>query len=315
MSEIFIGDALSKYPRDRFLLASKMPTWEVFNSPQEDMERIFSEQLRKCRVDYFDFYLAHSLDANHVKNFRQFGMYDFLKQKKEEGKIRHLGFSFHDNPGLLEEIVDSHVWDFAQIQLNYVDWEMLNAKQLYGFLDKRRIPIIVMEPVRGGMLATLNEKAASVFKKVDPAASLASWAIRFAASLPGVATVLSGMSTLEQVNDNIKIISNFKPLQDAEYKIIEEAASAFCASGIIPCTNCRYCSGCPLGVNIPRIFSHYNFYQIHRDKNSFKNNYNTLFESEKANNCVNCGQCMNHCPQGIKIPEYLKEIAAFAVSV
>ncbi|MDR2629400.1 MAG: aldo/keto reductase [Spirochaetaceae bacterium] len=315
MSEVFVGEALSKYPRDRYFLASKMPTWEIFNSPREDMEKLFSEQLRKCRVDYFDFYLVHALDAGHLENCRKYRMYEFLKKKKDEGKIRRLGFSFHDNVEVLEEVVKSYAWDFAQIQLNYLDWEVLNAKGLYEYLSEKHIPVIVMEPVRGGALATLNEKAAGLLKKAAPQSSISSWAIRFAASLPNVMTVLSGMSTLEQVEDNIHTLSDFTPLSEGEYQVISEAVTAYKASGTVPCTGCRYCIDCPQGVAIPRIFSHYNLYQIDKNKEAFANNYRSLLEREKAHNCVACGLCTTHCPQQISIPDTLKEIAAFAAAV
>jgi predicted aldo/keto reductase-like oxidoreductase len=292
-----------------------MPTWEVFKNPQEDMERIFSEQLKKCRVDYFDFYLIHSLDVGHFKNCKEYRMYDFLKKKKDEGKIRRLGFSFHDHPDVLKEIADSYEWDFAQIQLNYLDWDLIKAKENYEYLTKKHLPVIVMEPVRGGALATLNDKALAILNKANPKVSAASWAIRFAASLPNVMTVLSGMTTPEQVEDNISTISNFIPLGEADYKVLAEAAAAYRASGTVPCTGCRYCSDCPAGVDIPRIFSYYNFFQINKDKGGFVNGYRAILEKEQAHNCVACGQCMNHCPQGIKIPDRLKEIAAFAAAV
>jgi predicted aldo/keto reductase-like oxidoreductase len=278
------------------------------------MEKLFSEQLKKCRVDYFDFYLVHSLDTEHFKNCRDYQMYEFLKEKKDQGKIRRLGFSFHANSELLEEIVSAYAWDFAQIQLNYLDWEILNARWLYEYLTERRLPVIVMEPVRGGALAALNETAAALLKKADPLASISSWAIRFAASLPNVMTVLSGMSTPEQVEDNIKTLSEFKPLDEGEYRLLNEAAAAYNASGTIPCTGCRYCIDCPQGVAIPRIFSHYNSYQIDKNKGRFANNYRSLLEREKAHNCLGCGLCMTHCPQQIKIPDVLKDVAAFAAA-
>ncbi|MDR2101695.1 MAG: aldo/keto reductase, partial [Treponema sp.] len=231
------------------------------------------------------------------------------------GKIRRLGFSFHDNPELLEEIVRSYTWDFAQIQLNYLDWEVLNAKRLYECLTENHIPVVVMEPVRGGALAALSDKAAALLKKADPQASISSWAIRFAASLPNVMTVLSGMTTLEQVEDNTHTLSDFKPLSEEEYRVLNEAVAAYRASGTIPCTGCRYCTDCPQGVAIPRIFSHYNLYQIDKNKGAFTNNYQSLLEQEKAHNCVGCGLCMTHCPQQIKIPDFLKEIATFAKAV
>ncbi|MDR3139598.1 MAG: aldo/keto reductase, partial [Treponema sp.] len=310
-SEIFAGDTLSKYPRDSYYLASKMPTWDAVKTPG-DMERIFSEQLKKCRVDYFDFYLAHSFDPEHLERFRQFNMYDFLKKKKEAGLIRRLGFSFHSHPALLEEIVTGYDWDFAQIQLNYIDWEMLNSRRFYEFLTEHKLPVIVMEPVRGGALATLNERAAALLKKADPEGSIASWAVRFAASLPNVMTVLSGMSTPDQLEDNLKTMTPFKPLNEEEYRVIAEAAAAYNASGALPCTGCRYCMDCPVGIDIPRIFSQFNHYQISKNRNVFTGTYRYLLEKEKAHNCVSCGRCVKLCPQNIDIPKYMKEIAAFA---
>jgi predicted aldo/keto reductase-like oxidoreductase len=241
-------------------------------------------------------------------------MYGYLSKQKEAGRIRRLGFSFHADPSLLEEVVKSYQWDFAQIQLNYVDWEMLNAKRFYDFLTEHKIPVVVMEPVRGGALATLNDKASEILKKADPQASLASWALRFAASLPNVMTVLSGMSSPEQLEDNLKTMKAFKPLSGEDLKTLKEAAAAYIASGTVPCTACRYCMDCPAGVDIPRIFSQYNHYQIRKNRDTFMGTYKYLLEKEKAHNCVNCGRCVKLCPQGIAIPRHLKEIAEFAAS-
>jgi predicted aldo/keto reductase-like oxidoreductase len=276
------------------------------------VERIFDEQLKKCKVDYFDFYLAHSFDPDHFERFKRVNMYNILKKKKEEGLIRRLGFSFHSNPELLAQVVEGYEWDFAQIQLNYIDWELLNAKRFYEYLTGHKLPVIIMEPVRGGALATLNEKASGILKKADPASSVVSWAIRFAASLPNVMTVLSGMSAPDQLEDNLKTMNPFKPLSEGEYKTLAEAAAAYNASGTIPCTGCRYCMDCPAGVDIPRIFSQYNHYQISGQKGEFKNTYQYLRETEKAHNCIECGKCIKLCPQGIPIPTHMKEIAAFA---
>jgi predicted aldo/keto reductase-like oxidoreductase len=313
MSEVFVGDTLSKYPRQSYFLASKMPTWEAVQA-ESDVERIFNEQLRKCKTDYFDFYLVHSLERGHMDRFLKFNMYEKLKAKKAEGRIRRLGFSFHDNIELLERIVAEYEWDFAQIQLNYIDWDTLNAGGLYNLLTEKHLPVIVMEPVRGGALATLNEKSLAILKKADPSASAASWAIRFAASLPNVMTVLSGMSSLEQVDDNLRTVSDFTPLSDAERQILNEAAAAFRSSGTIPCTGCRYCMDCPSGVDIPRIFSHYNYYQTSRNRDQFNGYYRSLTDRQKADKCISCGACVKLCPQGIGIPQYMKEIAAFAAS-
>jgi predicted aldo/keto reductase-like oxidoreductase len=313
MSEVFAGDTLSKYPRDSYYLASKMPTWDLCAS-EADVERIFEEQLKKCKTDYFDFYLVHSFDPEHYDRFKNFKMYEYLSRQKEKGRIRRLGFSFHSNPALLEEIVKSYKWDFVQIQLNYVDWEMLNAKRFYDFLTEQKLPVVVMEPVRGGALATLNEKAAGILKAAAPDSSVASWAIRFAASLPNVMVVLSGMSTPEQLEDNLKTMTPFKALSEGDQKVLKEAAAAYIASGTIPCTGCRYCMDCPAGVDIPRVFSQYNHYQLTKRKDSFIGTYRYLLEKEKAHNCVNCGRCVTLCPQGIDIPKHLKEIAEFAAS-
>ncbi|MDR0732180.1 MAG: aldo/keto reductase [Treponema sp.] len=312
-SEIFAGDVLSKYKRESYYLATKMPTWDAVPSAA-DVPRVFEKQLKKCKTDYFDFYLVHSFDHDHYEQFIKYNMYDYLSKQKEAGRIRRLGFSFHADPSLLEKVVKNHTWDFAQIQLNYVDWEMLNAKRFYDFLTENRIPVVVMEPVRGGALAALNDKASGILKKAAPQASLASWAIRFAASLPNVMTVLSGMSTPEQLEDNLKTMTPFRPLSEEDYKTIKEAAAAYIASGTVPCTGCRYCMDCPAGVDIPRIFSQYNHYQISKNRNTFTGTYRYLLEKEKAHNCVNCGRCVKLCPQGIDIPKHLKEIAEFAAS-
>jgi predicted aldo/keto reductase-like oxidoreductase len=312
MSETFIGRALKKHPRGEVYLATKMPTWEV-RAPG-DVERIFAEQLKKCQVEYFDFYLIHGLRKELYPRVSEAGIYDVLRRKKEQGLIRHLGFSFHDHLDLLQRILDDHAWDFAQIQLNYVDWEACNARGLYALLEARRIPVVVMEPVRGGALASLNAEAAGLLRRADPSASPASWAIRFAASLPGVMTVLSGMSTMEQVEDNLKTMEGFRPLSETEREVLAGATSAYLASGAIPCTGCRYCMDCPSGVDIPRVFAIYNHYcttTVNR-RMVFDLTYRTLLDSEKAHNCVACGACMEHCPQGIGIPDHMAQIAEFS---
>jgi predicted aldo/keto reductase-like oxidoreductase len=310
-SEVFVGDALSRRDRSTYYLASKMPTWDLAKS-EDEVKRIFDEQLQKCKTSYFDFYLAHSFDPEHFERFQRLRMYDFLRKKKEEGCIKRLGFSFHSNPELLARIVEDYEWEFAQIQLNYVDWDLLNAKRFYEYLEAHKLPVIVMEPVRGGALASLNEKAAGILKAARPGASLASWAIRFAASLPKVMTVLSGMSSLEQMEDNLKTFSPFVPLSPGEQETVRLAAQAYNDSGAIPCTGCRYCMDCPAGVDIPVVFRQYNHYQLSRKRDVFDNTYRYLPEKEKAHNCVSCGACVKLCPQGIEIPRFMKEIAAFA---
>jgi predicted aldo/keto reductase-like oxidoreductase len=317
-SELFAGDVLSRYPRGSYCLATKMPVWQL--SSKGDMERIFSEQLRRCRVDFFDFYLLHNIGGNTFNMAAEYDVYSFLRKKKEAGYIRNLGFSLHDSAELLARILEGWEWDFAQIQLNYIDWDILGAKRQYEMLSERGIPVIVMEPVKGGALAGLGEKASEVLKKADPSASPASWAIRYAASLPGVLTVLSGMSSFEQVEDNLRTVENFRALSEDERKTLSEAAAIYRASGTIPCTGCRYCMDCPAGVDIPRVFSIYNHYRLVQPSNPgmadivFRNTYRTLTDSEKAVSCVSCGACVSLCPQGIEIPNFMKEITEFAAA-
>ncbi|ULQ59186.1 aldo/keto reductase [Brucepastera parasyntrophica] len=309
MSEIFIGEALKKYPREKFFLATKMPTWNAVQSTA-DAERIFSEQLKKCGVDYFDFYLAHALTAEHFANFEKYEVYELLDRKKKEGKIRHLGFSFHDTPDVLRDIISSHTWDFVQLQINYFDWETNGAKEQYEIAEKNSLPVIVMEPVRGGSLASLNEKASAILREADPGKSAASWAVRFAASLPNVLTVLSGMSTMEQVDDNLKTMNDFRPLNGDEYETIKIALSAFRTADMVPCTGCRYCMDCPFGVDIPGNFSIFNEFCGSRNREAFDTAMKNLGESAQPDKCTRCGTCVELCPQKINIPDELEKISS-----
>jgi len=315
-SESFIGEALSKYPRNSFNLASKMPV--VFVSAQADVERIFDEQLKKCRTDYFDFYLMHNVNKTSWQKIETFKIYDIIKRKQQQGKIRHLGFSFHDQPQLLTEVLKKYEWDFAQIQLNYMDWELQDAKQQYHILKENKIPVVVMEPVRGGALATLCEKSKEIFKSENEQASLASWAIRYAASFPEVLTVLSGMSNVEQMTDNIKTMQNFAPLTKHEYSVIEQALAAYRISATIPCTACRYCMDCPEGIDIPKTLNIYNNYLIGKINNRSMNDmvfdieYRILGDDKQAHHCIKCNQCANHCPQHIDIPHWMETVESFA---
>lgn len=305
-SELFVGQALKKYPRESFFLASKMPIWCV--KEKGDVERIFNEQLQRCQTDYFDFYLFHSQNAANFQKCQEFGVYEFLSQMKAEGKIRRLGFSFHDTPEVLRHICDTYPWDFAQIQLNYLDWEMQDAKTQYQILNDREIPVIVMEPVRGGALASPCEAADILFREERPDKSVASWAIRFAASLPGVLTVLSGMSNMEQVRDNVDTMTRFEPLTDREREVIDEALEAYRKKDTVPCTGCRYCMDCPFGVDIPKMFSLYNHYVLDRDGEDYLEAYEAQPESERADQCQACGACMEKCPQHIRIPDQMVAI-------
>jgi len=313
LSETFIGEALKKYPRNSFYLADKMPSW-LIKSP-EDASRIFQEQLEKCQVEYFDYYLCHALSRDSFKAYLIPGVMDFLYQMKREGKIRHLGFSFHDTPDILQQIIDTFEWDFVQLQLNYLDWDFQNAEEQYRIVSKYGVPVIVMEPVRGGTLATLSPAAEEVFKKADPDASLASWAIRYAASKENVMVVLSGMSNEVHTEDNIKTMTHFKEITSKEQEIIDQALKAYLDSKTIPCTACQYCMPCPEGVEIPNIFKIYNHYAIGKNKHKFLNDYLALGEYSLANVCIACGKCMEHCPQKIEIPSRMSEISELAESI
>lgn len=307
LSELAVGQALEKYPRESFFLADKMPGWEV--KTLEDADRIFEEQLKKCRVEYFDFYLCHALGEENYKIYREIDIYGLLRRKKAEGKIRHLGFSSHADVALLEEIAGAHEWDFAQIQLNYLDWTMQNAKKQYEILTSHGLPCIIMEPVRGGALATLCKSGVDVLRAQEPGSTPASWAIRFAASLPNVMTVLSGMTTMEHMRDNVSTMSPFRALSEQETGMLFEVAELYKKSRTVPCTGCRYCMDCPSGVDIPEMFALYNRYMLTEDEDALLAAYKAVQESKYAKHCVECRACTANCPQGIDIPERLKEVA------
>ena len=306
LSEKFVGDVLSKYPRDSYYLATKMPVHIL--KKQEQVDQIFNEQLKRCKTEYFDFYLLHTLTKGRWEVAKKLKVYEYLKQKQEEGKIRRLGFSFHDEPEVLEEIASAYPWDFAQIQLNYLDWELYRSREQYEILAKKNIPAIIMEPLRGGGLASLNQSATQILKTAEPNASTASWAFRFAGSLPNVLTVLSGMTYYEHLEDNIKTFSNFRPLTEAEHKTLDKALVEYLKSGVVPCTGCQYCVPCPKGIPIPRLFGLYNH---SKNTGSWAHLYmvhNGLPENHKISACVNCRLCVQKCPQKIDIPAQLKNV-------
>lgn len=306
-SERCLGGLLKAYSRDSYYLADKMPVW--FARDAAGIERIFREQLERCKTDYFDFYMLHALDTANWELAQKYKACEFLERMKKEGKIRRLGFSFHDSPEVLQKIVNARSWDFAQIQLNYLDWELYRSKEQYEILTKAGIPVIVMEPLRGGTLAALSPDAADILRKADPHSSNAAWAFRYAASLPNVLCVLSGMSLPEHMEDNIRTFSPLKPLTDRERQTLDQALTAYRKRLAVPCTACRYCMPCPVGVEIPKIFGLYNQYKISGNKWLFTNNYNVLPEDAKASSCVNCGKCVKHCPQKIQIPTELRKIS------
>jgi predicted aldo/keto reductase-like oxidoreductase len=309
-SELFVGEALKKYPRESFHLASKMPVWLV--EKPEDTLKYFEEQLKKCQVEYFDFYLCHALNLDRLEIIQKNHIFETLQKEKEAGRIKHLGFSFHGSVEALDKIAHAYPWDFAQIQLNYYDWDMQNAQQEYKILEDLGMPVVIMEPVRGGALNTLCPEALEMLKKADPKASPASWAIRFAASLPGVLTVLSGMTAMEHVTDNVATVDEFKPLTEEERELLFKVADVYKKSKTVPCTGCRYCMDCPAGVDIPAVFKIYNQYCTTENKAAFVADYDALGESKQAHNCVACRQCCSQCPQSIDIPARMEDVVALA---
>ncbi len=308
-SESFIGEALSHYPRESFMLTTKLHA--SYTKTKADVERIFNEQLERCRVDYFDFYLMHDVERTKFDLFRQFEVYEFLKQQQAAGRIKYLGFSSHDDHEQIAQFLDMYQFDVAQLQINYVDWRLRNAEQCYRVLEERGIPCIVMEPIKGGTLADVPDAVREILKASSPQATPASLALRWVASLPNVKMILSGMSSMEQLVENEQVLSEFKPLTDAEQQAIQAAVGVFEAGKQIPCTGCRYCSNCPVGVNIPDIFSLYNRHAIFGAREHFRirQNYGSFFsDNQKASACVDCGRCVQLCPQHIAIPEELRKV-------
>lgn len=308
LSEKYAGDLLTKYPRNSYYLANKMPVFMA--SSADDVERIFNEQLQRCKTDYFDFYLLHALDAGNWETAKKFRAYEFLSKMKAAGKIRQLGFSFHDTPEVLQEIANAQPWDFALLQLNYLDWELYRSREQYEIMTALGIPVMVMEPLRGGSLASLNPQATAILQASNKTASNASWALRYVASLPNVICVLSGMSLPEHVENNIATFAPFSPLNNAERETIAQALIAYRQALAVPCTACRYCLPCPVGVDIPRIFGHFNQYKGNGNAWLLTNNYNSMSAESRADKCVSCNKCISHCPQKIDIPKALKMVDA-----
>ena len=307
-SEKIFGKAFEPYPRDSYLIADKMSIWLC--SDEEDMKARFYNQLKTLKTDYIDFYLVHSLNRNHYKKVKDLHCVVFLQQMKQEGKIKHLGFSFHDTYQVFTQILNDYTWDFVQIQLNYLDWHNQGAEQLYRELERRNLPVMVMEPVRGGYLATIDSERAKPFLELEPQRSIASWAIRWVESLPQVAVVLSGMSDLQQLEDNVATMTHFEPMNEQELAAIDRVVEEIRKVNEIPCTGCRYCMDCPMGVDIPEIFSIYSQYKIFGKEKAFVQDYEEVVEhGNGAEHCVRCMACTTKCPQMIAIPDKLEMIA------
>ena len=334
-SEKATGIALKRHPRESFKIATKLSNFANFT--RENSIQMYRQSFVDLQVDYIDYYLLHSIGNGGIKTFRaryiENGMLDYLLEEREAGRIRHLGFSFHGTREVFDEVLAMHDrvhWDFVQIQLNYLDWthatgNNVNAEYLYAELEKRRIPAVIMEPLLGGRLSNLPDHIVARLKQQRPESSVASWAFRFAGSPEGVLTVLSGMTYMEHLQDNIRTYSPLVPLTDAERQFLFDTADLIAGYPTIPCNDCKYCMPCPYGIDIPAVLLHYNkcvnegnIPQDRQDENyrqarrAFLIGYDrSVPRLRQASHCTGCGQCNPHCPQSIDIPKELHRIDAF----
>ena len=334
-SEKATGIALKRHPRESFKIATKLSNFANFT--RENSIQMYRQSFVDLQVDYIDYYLLHSIGNGGIKTFRaryiENGMLDYLLEEREAGRIRHLGFSFHGTREVFDEVLAMHDrvhWDFVQIQLNYLDWthatgNNVNAEYLYAELEKRRIPAVIMEPLLGGRLSNLPDHIVARLKQQRPESSVASWAFRFAGSPEGVLTVLSGMTYMEHLQDNIRTYSPLIPLTDAERQFLFDTADLIAGYPTIPCNDCKYCMPCPYGIDIPAVLLHYNkcvnegnIPQDRQDENyrqarrAFLIGYDrSVPRLRQASHCTGCGQCNPHCPQSIDIPKELHRIDAF----
>jgi len=304
---------VDRHPRDSFILATKLHA-NYFNSP-EGRDEVFNAQLEKTGAGYFDYYLLHAIEASSLPKYEQFDCFNWLLDKKAKGLVKHVGFSFHDSAELLDQVLTKHPeMEFVQLQINYLDWESreVQSRACYEVAVKHNKPVIVMEPVKGGALAKVPEAAERMFKAHAPEMSIPSWAIRFAASLPNVMMVLSGMSDLEQMADNLGYMEDFQPLTEEEKSLCHMAAGMINGQTAIPCTGCSYCTeGCPMHIAIPQYFSLYNEdMRKGKDGRGGLTDYETLTgKFGKAGDCIGCGQCEGVCPQHLPIIEHLKAVS------
>jgi predicted aldo/keto reductase-like oxidoreductase len=351
MSEAATGIALSRHPRDRWLVATKMSNFRDWS--YDASIKMYHDSFQKLQVDHIDYYLLHSFGgvdketgkSDFEKRFLDNGVLDFLLREREAGRIRNLGWSFHGLQSEFDKVVamhDRYDWDFAQIQMNYVDWhyaheieeENVNAEHLYTSLDSHGIPIVIMEPLLGGRLANLNDALARHLKDRDPRRSLASWSFRYLGMYPRIMTSLSGMNTMEQLEDNVRTHAPIEPLSDDDLRVLEVLAEKFAHLPYIPCTHCNYCLEdcgpdekiCPMGIDIPGIFAHYNKCldennivdegtadqrEFRRARRAYLTSYDNINRMHQADRCIDCKACMTHCPQHIDIPEKLHMIEEY----
>lgn len=305
-SELVVGRAMKKYDRSSFYLATKLPVWLVKKT--EDVSRLLNEQLEKLQTDYVDFYLMHAMGHDRWEEMLKVGAVEELEKLQAEGKIKHLGFSFHDSVDAFKEIINYRDWDFCQIQLNYMDADEQSALELYKIAEEKNVPLVIMEPIKGGTLAKLPDDIMDIFRKSDANATASSFALRWVGTLPNVYVILSGMSSMEHVDDNLKTFVDFKPMDDQELKVVEEVKKTILSRTMNGCTGCRYCMPCPMGVDIPKSFSCWN--KLHMYDNYYAVNWaweTEMGEEHQPKKCVECGKCEAACPQKIAIREDLKK--------
>ena len=308
-SESFLGTALSRYPRESYYLATK---FYVMANP--NIEKVFEEQLRRLHTDYIDFYLLHCVNEETIGAYqnRSRRYMDYLLEQKAKGRIRHIGFSSHGSPATLEKFLNwSDVFEFVQIQLNYLDWTLQNAKKQYEIITEHGLPVWVMEPVRGGRLASLGAKYDSMLKKARSDWSVPAWAFHWLMGLDNVTMILSGMSSLDQIRDNVATFQAEEPLTREQNMMLMNIAAGYQSKLAVPCTACRYCcDGCPKGIDIPEWMNLYNELALTKDKKTWEN---AMQKAAGPSACVSCGQCTSHCPQKINVPGYLKKMESWPV--
>ncbi len=315
MSEVAAKEALvDRYPRDSFYLATKLNTHAQGCVDEATAKAQLKTSLERTGAGYFDFYLLHALGQGNYDSYGEYHLWDFIKEAKEQGLVKYYGFSFHDSPEFLDKILTEHPdVDFIQLQINYADMEANNvqSRACYEVARKHNKPITVMEPVKGGTLANPPQRVLDVFKAANPDASPASWAIRYVASMDGIIAVLSGMSNIAQMEDNLSYMKDFKPLSEEEQAVVKKAQEVLLGVDQIPCTSCRYCTpGCPMQINIPGVFSAMNQYLIYDNLDGAKRSYGWNTEKGgKASECIGCGQCEGECPQHITIIDWLARSA------
>ena len=311
-SELVMGKALSKYPRDSYYLATKFPGYDLSN--MDKVEEIFEKQLEKCGVEYFDFYLFHNVCEMNIDAYlnREYGIYEYLLKQKKEGRIRHLGFSAHGSVEVMKRFLEAYGKDmeFCQIQLNYLDWSFQDAKGKVELLNQHNIPVWVMEPLRGGKLASLTGEETAKLKELRPEETVPAWAFRFLQSLPSVTVVLSGMSDMTQMQENIRTFEEDKPLNDGEMKALLQMADEMVSKIALPCTACHYCvSHCPQELDIPGLLALYNEHCFTGGGFIAPMAMSAISEDKRPNSCIGCRSCEAVCPQQIKISEAMADFA------